>query len=68
MKTHLLPVPQLHLRTNLVAGANFSACEQSVARLREQLNNQCYNWPKHKKNNRGFNMETEMKPWQAADV
>ena len=64
MKTEHNYIPQLKLRTNLVAGASVEACMNNLDHWRKQLEQKCA------KKSAGYtpSQETEMKWWQAGTV
>ena len=61
MKTNNKVVPQMRLRTNLVAGESVQACQRNLDYWRKALEQKCSGRPVHYQ-------ETEMKPWQAPYV
>jgi hypothetical protein len=68
MNTREYVVPQMRLRTNLVAGANDAACQMKVQRLSRQLDKKCSKKANLPAQGYAPYLETEMQPWQAGDV
>lgn len=72
MKTNHNVVPQMRLRTGLVAGESLDACQRNLDYWRKQLEQKCStNTRGHARNHApGYApwKETEMKPWQAGSV
>jgi hypothetical protein len=68
MNTREHTVPQMRLRTNLIAGANEAACQMKVQRLSKQLDKKCSKQAYRPAPGYAPYLETEMQPWQAGDV
>ena len=64
MTTHNRAVPQMRLRTGLIAGESVEACQRNLDYWRKQLEQKCA----RKSSGYAPGRETEMKPWQAASV
>jgi hypothetical protein len=68
MKTCEHVIPQIRLRTNLVAGVNDAGCQQKLQHLYTQLDKKCSKRVVNRAQGYAPYLETEMKPWQAGDV
>ena len=68
MKTNHSVVPQMHLRTGLVAGESLDACQRNLDYWRKQLEQKCSTRPRGHAPGYAPWKETEMKPWQAGSV
>ncbi len=64
MTTHHNVVPQMRLRTGLIAGESVEACQRNLDHWRKQLEQKCA----RKAGGYAPYRETEMKPWQAGSV
>jgi hypothetical protein len=64
MTTHHNVVPQMRLRTGLIAGESVEACQRNLDYWRKQLEQKC----SRKAGGYAPYKETEMKPWQAGSV
>jgi len=64
MKTNQPVVPQIRLRSGLVAGESLEACQRNLDYWRNQLEQKCAK----KAGGYAPYRETEMKPWQAGSV
>lgn len=62
MKNNNNAVPQMRLRTNVVAGASVEACQRNLDYWRNALYQKCTGGQPT------LYGETEMKPWQAGSV
>ena len=65
MTTQQDAVPQMRLRTGLIAGESVEACQRNMQYWRQQLQAKC-----SRSAHSGYApyQETEMKPWQAGSV
>jgi hypothetical protein len=68
MKTYNHYVPQIHLRTDLIAGESEAACQSKLQRLTHQLEKKCSRRVKTPAPGYAPYLETEMQPWQAGNV
>jgi hypothetical protein len=70
MKHNYNPVPQLRVHTNLIAGESVEACQRNLDQWTRQLQQKCYGRARARNQAPGYApyLETEMQPWQAADV
>jgi hypothetical protein len=64
MTTNNHDVPQMRLRTGLVAGESVNACMRNLDTWRRELEQKCA----RKAGGYAPYQETEMKPWQAGSV